>query len=113
MREFDLLVGATRNKCALSHIRRIVARNIDMADNTYLLLRHKLSKIHDMADYKGLLAHPVLSRDRPLGPAEDLRLKGLGPGLRTPMYPGVAPHTAKIHTLITLGISIGTNRLVF
>ena len=28
------------------------------------------------------------------------------------MYPYVAPHTAKIHTLITLGIRIRTNRLV-
>jgi hypothetical protein len=29
------------------------------------------------------------------------------------MYPYVAPHTAKIHTLITLGIHIRTNPLVF
>jgi hypothetical protein len=48
-------------------------------------------------------------------PAGDLRLKGLTPGLRTPMYPYVAyaPHTAKNHTLITLGISIGANPLFF
>jgi len=42
-----------------------------------------------------------------------LRPKGLSPGLRTPMYPYVAPRTAKIHTLISLGISIRTQWLVF
>ena len=31
----------------------------------------------------------------------------------TPMYPYVAPHIAKIHTLITLGISLRTKPLVF
>ena len=46
-------------------------------------------------------------------PIGDLRLKGSSPGLRTPMYPYVAPRTAKIHTLITLGISIRTKWLVF
>jgi hypothetical protein len=38
------------------------------------------------------------------GPVKDLRLKGWSPGSRTWMYPYVAPHTAKIHTLITLGV---------
>jgi hypothetical protein len=33
-------------------------------------------------------------------------MKGLSSGLRAPMYPYVAPHTSKIHTLITPGISI-------
>ena len=46
-------------------------------------------------------------------PIGDLRLKGSSPGLRTPMYPYVAPRTARIHTLITLGISIRTKWLVF
>src|ERR1700733_13479926 len=35
------------------------------------------------------------------------------PGTRTPMYPYVAPHTAKIHTLITLGIRHCAKALVF
>src|ERR1017187_4383102 len=36
----------------------------------------------------------------------------LEPEIRTSVYPYVAPHTAKIHTLITLGISIRTKLLV-
>src|ERR1700674_4671797 len=32
--------------------------------------------------------------------------------VRAPMYPYVAPHTSKIHTLITLGISIRAKPLV-
>src|SRR5260221_10495942 len=42
--------------------------------------------------------------------------EGSSPGLRTSSihtYPYVAPHTAKIHTLITLGIRYRTKPLVF
>jgi hypothetical protein len=39
-------------------------------------------------------------------------MKGLSSGLRAPMYPYVAPHTSKIHTLITLGIRNRTKPLV-
>jgi hypothetical protein len=45
-------------------------------------------------------------------PVRDL-LKDSNPGLRTPMCPYVAPHTAKIHTLITLGIRHCAKTLVF
>ena len=48
-------------------------------------------------------------------PVRDLRLKGSSPGLRTssiPTQPYVAPHTAKIHTLITLGIRNRTKQLI-
>jgi hypothetical protein len=34
--------------------RRIVTKNLDMADYIRPLFRHKLSKIQDMADYEGL-----------------------------------------------------------
>jgi hypothetical protein len=44
-------------------------------------------------------------------PVRDLRLKGRGPGSRASIYPYVAPHTAKIHTLITLGLCIRTKLL--
>jgi hypothetical protein len=43
-----------------------------------------------------------------VGPIGDLRLKGWNPGSRTSIYPYVAPHTAKIHTPITLGTGIRT-----
>jgi hypothetical protein len=46
-------------------------------------------------------------------PIGDPRLKDWTPGSLTSMYPYVAPHTSKIHTLITLGISIRTKPLVF
>jgi hypothetical protein len=48
-----------------------------------------------------------------VSPVGDLRLVVTSPGLRAPMYPYVAAHTAKIHTLITLGIRRGEKRLVF
>ena len=38
---------------------------------------------------------------------------GSSPGFPTSMYPYVAPHTAKIHTLITLGIRDCAKALVF
>jgi hypothetical protein len=49
------------------------------------------------------------------GSARDLRLKGSSRGLRTssiPRLPYVAPHTAKIHTLITPGIGHRAESLV-
>jgi len=46
-------------------------------------------------------------------PFRDLRMKALSSGLRTPMYPYVAPHTSKIHTLVTLGIRHCTKPRVF
>jgi hypothetical protein len=46
-------------------------------------------------------------------PVRDLRLVGTGPGFRSLVYPYVAPHTAKIHTPITLGIRRRTKPLVF
>ena len=48
-----------------------------------------------------------------VGPFRDLRVKGLSSCLRAPIYPYVAPHTSKIHTLITLGNRHRTKPLVF
>jgi hypothetical protein len=49
--------------------------------------------------------HTVLGhfdhQSRPIG---DLRVKRSSLGFHASTYPYVAPHTAKIHTLITLGI---------
>jgi hypothetical protein len=47
-----------------------------------------------------------------MAPIGDLQLKGPSPGFPTSMYPYVAPHTSKIHTLITLGIRNRTKPLV-
>jgi hypothetical protein len=48
-----------------------------------------------------------------VGPIGDPQQKGTSQGLRTPTYPYVAPHPAKIQTLTTLRIGSRTKRLVF
>jgi hypothetical protein len=47
-----------------------------------------------------------------MAPIGDLQLKGPSLGFPTSMYPYVAPHASKIHTLITLGIRNRTKPLV-
>src|SRR5277367_1704906 len=47
---------------------------------------------------------PSCPRARGTGPMRYSRLKGCSAGPRAAMYPYVAPHTARIHTPITLGI---------
>jgi hypothetical protein len=56
---------------------------------------------------------PADARKRPVLPGRALPRRGSSPGPRTPTSPYVALHTAKIHTLITLGIRVRTNPHVF
>jgi hypothetical protein len=55
--------------------------------------------------------HPVWGRHRPELAVQRSTNNGFRSRLRAPMYPYVAPHTSKIHTLITLGIGIRTKPL--
>jgi hypothetical protein len=99
--DYSCMMASTRSVIVDTHA---IMRNILVIRGQRVLLDSDLAALYQVAT-KALTR--AVRRNPGRFPADFTDLRG-----EMAMYPYVAPHTAKIHTLITLGISIRRKPLV-